>query len=137
MQNLLNKKLFSIFRRYEQWGEIIGIGEVAELNESIETGRVHELIRVAEADHEKELVESPMRSFQKEEARIILIAGPSSSGKTTFANRLSTILNKRFKTRRHFFDDYFVDREFTPRDENGEYDFENIDAIDIELLMTT
>lgn len=130
------KKLFSIFRRYEQWGEIIGIGEVAELNESIETGRVHELIRVAEADHEKRIsrIADEILS-KKEEARIILIAGPSSSGKTTFANRLSTHLRiNGLKPVAISLDDYFVDREFTPRDENGEYDFENIDAIDIELF---
>lgn len=130
------EKLFAIFRDYEKWGEILGISDVSELNESIETKKINELIRVAEANHEKEIVKIADKIYEKRDrTRIILIAGPSSSGKTTFAQRLSTHLRVTgLKPIAISLDDYFVDREFTPRDENGEYDFENIEAIDVELF---
>jgi uridine kinase len=130
------KKLFSIFRKYEQWGEILEVNDVAVLNESIETGKINELIRVAEANHEKRISRIADEIYKNiDHKRIILIAGPSSSGKTTFANRLSTHLKiNGLKPVAISLDDYFVDREFTPIDEKGEYDFESIEAIDIGLF---
>lgn len=130
------KKLFSVFRKYEQWGEILEVNDVAVLNESIETGKINELIRVAEANHEKKISRIADEIYKNiDHKKIILIAGPSSSGKTTFANRLSTHLRiNGLKPIAISLDDYFVDREFTPIDENGEYDFESIEAIDIGLF---
>lgn len=130
------KKLFSVYRDYEQWGEILEVADVAALNESIETGKIDELIKVAEAHHEKRISRIADEIYKnRDHIRIVLIAGPSSSGKTTFSRRLSTHLSVNgLKPIAISLDDYFVDRELTPRDEKGEYDFENIDAIDIELF---
>ena len=130
------KKLFSIFRNYEKWCEILEVSDVAVLNQSIETGKINELIRVAEANHEKRISRIADEICENiDHKKIILIAGPSSSGKTTFANRLLTHLRiNHLNPVVISLDDYFVDREFTPKDENGEYDFENIEAIDIDLF---
>ncbi len=130
------KKLFSVFRKSEQWGNILEVSDVASLNRSIEIGKIDELIRVAEANHEKKISAIADEIYKnKDRSRIILIAGPSSSGKTTFSRRLSTHLRVNgLNPVAISLDDYFVDREFTPRDEKGEYDFENIDAIDLGLF---
>ncbi|WP_213818360.1 nucleoside kinase [Garciella nitratireducens] len=130
------RKLFSVFRRSEQWARILGVSDIASLNKSIEEGKIAELMRVAEAEHEKRISEIADEIYKnKDHSRIILIAGPSSSGKTTFSKRLSTHLRVNgLNPVAISLDDYFVDRELTPRDENGEYDFENIEAIDLELF---
>lgn len=130
------KKLFSVYREYEKWGRILEVSDVAILNESIEVEKITDLIRVAEANHEKKISKIADEIYQqRDRTRVILIAGPSSSGKTTFAHRLSTHLKVNgLKPIEISLDDYFVNREFTPKDENGEYDFENIEAIDIELF---
>ncbi|HHT50957.1 MAG TPA: nucleoside kinase [Eubacteriaceae bacterium] len=130
------EKLFSIFRKYSHWAEIIEVNDVAVLNESVETEKISELIRVAEANHEKGISKIADEIYENiENKRIILIAGPSSSGKTTFANRLSTHLRiNGLKPIAISLDDYFIEREFTPLDEYGEYDFESIDAIDVDLF---
>ena len=127
-------KLANIFREAEKWGHIMEVGYVANLNEIIETGQYPELIRIAEGLHEKKVVEIADLIKEKKK-RIILIAGPSSSGKTTFAQRLSIQLKVNgMRPVSLSTDDYFVDREHTPRDENGEYDFEALEAVDIELF---
>ena len=120
----------------ERWGDILGVGTVAALNDVIVAGGSGDLIRVAEALHEKKIAQiADMISDRRETLRIILIAGPSSSGKTTFSQRLSIQLRVNgLKPVSIHLDDYFVDRDRTPRNEAGEYDFESIEAIDLELF---
>jgi len=128
------RKLASIFREAEQWGKIMDVGYVANLNEMIESKQFAELIRIAEGLHEKKIVEIADLIKEKKK-RIILIAGPSSSGKTTFAQRLSIQLKvNALKPVSISTDDYFVDREHTPKDETGDYDFEAIEAVDVALF---
>jgi len=128
------RKIFEIHNEAEKWGEILNIGYVANLNEKIENGEIEEFIRISEALHEKKIAQIA-DLITKENKRIILIAGPSSSGKTTFANRLKIQLRVNgLKPLTFSTDDYFVDREFTPLDENGEFDFDSIKAVDVELF---
>lgn len=127
-------KLAAIFREAEVWGNILNVGYVANLNELIEKGEYPELIRIAEALHEKKIAQIADMITQKEK-RVVLIAGPSSSGKTTFAQRL--LIQLRVNGLRPITlstDDYFVNREFTPRDEEGNYDFESLKAVDVDLF---
>jgi len=129
-----HKKLAKVFRESEQWGKILGIGDVASLNKCIEDKEYSELMRVQEALHEKKVAQIADLITQ-EQKRLILIAGPSSSGKTTFANRLRIQLKVNgLDPITLSTDDYFVNREETPVDENGEYDFESIDAVNVELF---
>ncbi len=129
-------KLFSIFRETEEWGMILECGYVGTLNECIRNGNAPDLVRISEALHEKKTAQiADFIAQHKEEVRIILIAGPSSSGKTTFAQRLTVQLRVNgVKPVSISLDDYFIDRDRTPRDENGEYDFESIEALDLELF---
>lgn len=129
-------KLAKIFREAERWGEILQCSYVATLNEHIAQHKVADIIRVAEALHEKKLAEiADFIALHRKQVRVILIAGPSSSGKTTFAQRLGIQLRVNgVRPVPISLDDYFVDREHTPKDENGDYDFESIDAIDISLF---
>ncbi|AEH50979.1 nucleoside kinase [Pseudothermotoga thermarum] len=129
-------KLSAVFLEYARWLEIIGVSTVADLNELIAKGEreVIELILLNESLHEKRIAQIA-EQFANSSARLILIAGPSASGKTTFAKRLMIQLKTLgFKPVTISLDDYFVDREFTPRDEEGNYDFESINAIDISLF---
>ncbi len=129
------QKLFKIFRESEKWGDILDIGYVGALNDKIKDGLIDEIIRISEALHEKKIAYIADKICENEDIRIILIAGPSSSGKTTFAERLSIQLNVNGKKPISIsIDDYFVNREDTPLDENGEYDFESIEAVDLELF---
>ncbi|HHY10858.1 MAG TPA: nucleoside kinase [Firmicutes bacterium] len=129
-------KLFNVFFKAGQWQENISIQNVASLNDCIRRGGFPDLVRVSEAYHENLIQEiAEQISRERDRLRIILIAGPSSSGKTTFAERLSVQL------RVHGLwpvaiglDDYFVDRNRTPRDEDGNLDFEALEAIDVELF---
>ncbi len=130
------KKLAEIFKETENWGHLMKLPYVSDLNERIETDTYEEVIRIAEALHEKKIAYIADK-ITKENKRIILIAGPSSSGKTTFAQRLSIQLKVNgldpiaFST-----DDYFVERDQTPKDENGDFDFESLKALDLELFNT-
>mgnify|MGYP006266004075 CR=1 FL=1 len=128
--------LFSVYQEYKQWGKILNVSSVGKLNDLTVTGGIRDFIRVAEALQNKKIAEIADRIHDRRPAvRIVLIAGPSSSGKTTFAKKLSiqlTVLG--FKPVSVGLDDYFVPREQTPRDEDGNYDFEHIEAIDIGLL---
>ncbi len=129
-------KLAAIYKEAERWGEIERVGYVGALNEEIEAERAGDLIRLSEALHEKKTIRiADQIADTHGVARVILIAGPSSSGKTTFAQRLA--LHLRVDGLRPVsisLDDYFLDRELTPKDENGNYDFESIEAIDLELF---
>ncbi|CAG9714399.1 MULTISPECIES: nucleoside kinase [Clostridium] len=129
------KSLNSIFIETERWLSILGIGEVGELNRKIDAGELQDIIMVSEALHEKKIANIADRIYDKKDIKIILIAGPSSSGKTTFANRLSIQLRVNGMIPIPLsLDNYFVNRIDTPKDESGEYDYENIDALDLKLL---
>ncbi|MBP3602266.1 MAG: nucleoside kinase [Alistipes sp.] len=131
-------KMFDVFREYHRWVDIMGVPTVGMLNRKVLDGDVSELIKVAEAFHEKKIA---AMADQIDEAnrthgtRVVLISGPSSSGKTTTAKRLGIQLRiLGLDPVLISLDDYFVDRERTPKDENGDYDFEALEAIDLELL---
>ena len=129
------KKLASIFMETERWLNILGVEEVGSLNEKIINGDLASLIMTSEALHEKKIAEIADKIFNRRDTRIVLIAGPSSSGKTTFANRLAIQLRVNGLIPIPIsLDDYFVNREDTPIDEDGEYDFETIQSVDIKLF---
>lgn len=128
-------KLAKIFYETEQWGNILEVGDVGSLNEKVVNGDIRNIIHVAEALHEKKIAYIADSIHAKKGTKLVLIAGPSSSGKTTFARRLGIQLRVNgFLPIPISLDDYFVDRESTPKDENGEYDFESIYALDLELF---
>lgn len=129
-------KLFDIFRESEQWYRVLGFDAVGVLNDLLEAGQGPDIIRIAEALHEKKIAQiADLITSRKNEISIILIAGPSSSGKTTFAQRLRTqLLVNGIRPFPISLDDYFVDREHTPLDEANNPDFEHIEAIDLELF---
>ncbi|MEG6584566.1 TGS domain-containing protein [Dendrosporobacter sp. 1207_IL3150] len=129
-------KLAEIFAEAERWGDILGCGYVATLNNHVQKDEFIDIVRVAEALHEKKIAQiADFISEHRKEVRVILVAGPSSSGKTTFAQRLGIHLRVNgVRPVPISLDDYFVDRAHTPRDEKGEYDFEAIEAIDLELF---
>lgn len=128
-------KLAQIFAEAERWGKILHCSYVATLNEYVESKEVGDIIRVAEALHEKKIAQIADFVSEHSNVRLILIAGPSSSGKTTFAHRLNIQLRVNgLRPMSISLDDYFVDRVHTPRDENGDYDFESIEAIDLALF---
>lgn len=129
-------KLSNIFYEYEKWGEVVGIKNVSNLNKIINEKSYGNLVRINEAFHEKKIASIADKITDNiNKNRVILIAGPSSSGKTTFAQRLAIQLQVNgLKPVAISTDNYFVDREKTPRDEEGNYNYEAIEAIDIELL---
>jgi uridine kinase len=130
------RKLSDIFLEAEQWGSILRCGYVSTLNEYVEQNAVADIIRVAEALHEKKIAQiADFVAEHKDKVRLILVAGPSSSGKTTFAQRLNIQLRvNNVRPVPISLDDYFVNREDTPKDENGKFDFEAIEAIDLPLF---
>lgn len=129
-------KLFKIYKEAKEWADIIEIPNAAALNEAIKSGSYPEIIRLVEAYHEKKVCEiSDMIQSDAEKGRIILIAGPSSSGKTSFAQRLKLqLMVNKLKPVSISIDDYFLNRDVTPVDEYGQKDFESIYAIDLELF---
>jgi uridine kinase len=130
------QKLFTIFSEYSNWINILGVENVGNLNNIVESGKADEFIRISEALHEKKIARiADMIHSRKDKLKIILIAGPSSSGKTTFAQRLSIQLrvNGLFPVNISL-DDYFVNKDSTPLDENGKPDFEALEAIDLKLF---
>ena len=130
-----HKKLSQIFLETEKWLNILGVGEVGSLNDKVESDELNDLIMVSEALHEKKIAYIADMIKNKNETKVVLIAGPSSSGKTTFANRLGVQLRVNgFIPIRISLDDYFINRKDTPRDENGELDFESIYALDLKLF---
>ena len=125
-------KIAEVFKESEQWSDIMHIGYVSNLNSMILSGEYKELIQIAEALHEKKIA-FIADEITKRKKRVILIAGPSSSGKTTFANRLRIQLKVNgLNPITVSTDNYFVNRDKTPRDENGDYDFEALEAVDVE-----
>lgn len=130
------KKLFQIFSEYRQWINILGVDNVGKLNDIIERGKADEFIRISEALHEKKIAQiADMIKQEKDRIKIIMIAGPSSSGKTTFAQRLSIQLRVNgFVPENISLDDYFVNKVDTPLDEFGKPDYEALEAIDLKLF---
>ncbi len=129
-------KLSTIFKESEKWARIMEVDTVGALNDTISNGSIGDLILISEALHEKKIAQiADQITAQKEKIGVILVAGPSSSGKTTFAQRLGIQLRvSGMKPHAISIDDYFVNREFTPIDEDGKLDFEAIEAIDIKLF---
>lgn len=130
------KKLFEIFQEYDHWVSTMGIHYLDRLNKIIRDNHIKEIININEAFHEKNLADIARLIYEKRDIRkIILIAGPSSSGKTTFSKRLSIHLRTYGLSAIPLsLDNYFVDREKTPLDEDGKPDFEHIQALDLDLL---
>ncbi|MFM8426339.1 MAG: nucleoside kinase, partial [Chloroflexota bacterium] len=127
-------KLIRAFRQYGDWLETLHIDSVGVLNEAIESGRADEIVLVSEALHEQGIADIAQQIVEKK-SRIILIAGPSSSGKTTSSRRLAVqLLARGISPYPLELDHYFVDREKTPLDENGDHDFEAIEALNLERL---
>lgn len=129
--------LLTTFRQYGEWLETLGIQSVGALDDAISEGRINEVILVSEALHAQQIsrIANTIRK-RRDQIKVILIAGPSSSGKTTFSKRLSIqLLSEGISPFALEMDNYFVDRESTPLDENGQYDFENINALNRELLQ--
>lgn len=129
------QSLFDQLMLSTQWGELVNISTVGDLNEMICQGKSSEVILVQEALQERRIAEIARQIYDQEEVKFILVAGPSSSGKTSFANRLSIQL-RSFGLRTHIIgmDDYFVNRENTPIDIDGNYDFDVLEAVDLELF---
>lgn len=128
-------KLFSVQRKSSLWGEAMGVKNIGELNDAVSQGRIQDIILMQEADMEARIGELAQQIAADSGKKFIMIAGPSSSGKTTFSHRLSLQLTaKGLKPHPIPLDDYYVDREQTPKDENGEYDFECLEAVDVELF---
>lgn len=129
-------QLFNVFREFEEWGKILEIENIGHLNDYISNGRIKELVWIAEALHEKKIAEIADKiSHSKDKKKLVLISGPSSSGKTTFAQRLSIQLRVNgLKTVAISIDDFFKNREDTPKTPEGELDFETLDAIDTDTF---
>ena len=129
------KKLGKVFKEANEWADILDLGYVSSLNEKTLEGDINEVIRVSEALHEKKIAEIADIICKDDEINMILIAGPSSSGKTTFAQRLAVHLKVNGKRPISIsVDDYFLDREKTPVNEDGEYDFEALEAINLKAF---
>ncbi len=130
-----NKKLAWAIDEYDDIHKILNIERVYKINEAIKEDRIKDIILLAEALHEKKIAKIADNIAKNKKIKMVLIAGPSSSGKTTFAQRLGIQLKlNRIKPVTISVDNYFVEREDTPRDENGDYDFECIEAIDLKLF---
>lgn len=129
------KKLLWAFNEYSDIHKILDVSTVYKLNRITENGQIKKLIMLEEALHEKKIAQIADKIAANKSIKMVLIAGPSSSGKTTFAQRLGLQLRiNGLKPVTISVDNYFVERPDTPKDENGEYDFENIEAVDLELF---
>ncbi|MDE6808316.1 MAG: nucleoside kinase, partial [Prevotella sp.] len=128
-------KMFGIFKEHHHWQDILGLRTVGDLNEAIDQGHSNLLIQVSEALQEKKIAKIADEIANRKGIRMVLIAGPSSSGKTTTCKRLSVqLLTNGIKPIGISLDDYFVDRVLTPRDASGDYDFEHLHALNLPLL---
>lgn len=129
-------QLTAIFREYGEWLRLLGVDSVSGLNDAIANGRIREIILVSEALHEQRIAHiADQITRRRNEVRLVLIAGPSASGKTTFSKRLSVqLLAHGIRPFPLALDNYFVDREKTPRDEQERYDFEALEALDVPLF---
>lgn len=130
------QKLFQIFSEYRQWINILGVDNVGKLNDIVESGKVDEFIRISEALHEKKIARiADMIYDKRDKVKVVLVSGPSSSGKTTFAQRLSIQLRVNGLIPVNIsLDDYFVNKDQTPVDEFGKPDYEALETIDLKLF---
>ena len=133
------EKMLEVFQEYHKWNDILGVSHVGELNQACQEGHATDIINVTEALQERKIVKiaDEISNRQKGDQRIklVLISGPSSSGKTTFSKRLSIqLMTSGLRPYPISLDDYFVDRDHTPLDENGEYDFESLYALDLPFF---
>ncbi|TDO04790.1 uridine kinase [Sunxiuqinia elliptica] len=130
------EKLFGVFKEHKQRATILDVPDLGKLNEYTQMGKSGDIIKISEALHEKKIAEIANQiDERRDEIKVILIAGPSASGKTTFSKRLAVQLAVNGLVPHMIsLDDYFVDREKTPLDEHGEYDFESLEAIDIAFF---
>ena len=130
------RKLFQIYQESKNWGKILGVSDVGRLDQIVARGDISEIIKVAESLHEKKIARiADTITGRKEDLRLVLVAGPSASGKTTFSKRLSTQLQVNgIRPLALSMDNYFVDRQSCPRDGSGELDFEALAAIDLDLF---
>ncbi len=127
------KNLFNVLKESEKWSETLKIDTVGALNEQISQGNIKDIILVAEALQEKKIAEIATMIAESKDKKFIMIAGPSSSGKTSFSHRLSIQLKANGLNPHPIgVDDYFINRDITPRDENGNYNFEVLEALDVE-----
>ena len=131
-------KMRDVFAEYHDWAEIMGVPTVGHLNAKLLSGDMSELIKISEAFHEKKVAAMADQIFEANKTRgtrVVLISGPSSSGKTSTSKRIGIQLRVLgLDPVLISLDDYFVDRDRTPRDENGDYDYEALEAIDLDLL---
>lgn len=134
----IQTKLYGIFRDFNYWGDTLGVANVGALNKKVIDGKVGQLIKIAEAMHEKafsNIADDIYKRRREGEVRLVLLAGPSSSGKTSSSKRLSVQLQVLgLEPFAISLDDYFVERDRTPKDEFGNYDFEALEAVDVELF---
>ncbi len=133
------KKMLDVFKEHVRWNYILGLNNVGDFNIACESGEATNLINVAEALQEKKIAQIADtihdRCQNGNRVRLVLISGPSSSGKTTFSKRLSVqLMTNGIRPHSVSLDNYFVERELTPQDENGEYDYESLYALDLELF---
>lgn len=135
---MAQEKMYSAFTEYLKFNNIIKVGNVGDLNRAVKERQTSQLINVAEAMHNKligRISDDIARRNENGEARIIMLAGPSSSGKTTTAKRLAVqLMTNLIVPKMISLDDYFIDRELTPLDEDGDYDYESLYALDLERL---
>ena len=131
-----NTKLFHVYQESKRWGKILGVNNLGRLNQIIRKQGASDLIKIAESLHEKKIASIADQIAAKAgETRLVLVAGPSASGKTTFSKRLAIHLRVNgLRPVTLSVDDYFLDRDKCPRDEKGDYDFEHIQAVDLPLL---
>ncbi|MEE1140840.1 MAG: nucleoside kinase [Prevotella sp.] len=128
-------KIFDIFMEHHHWQNILGISTIGDLNKAVEEGKSNGLIQLSEALQEKKIAQIADEIAKRKNVKMVLIAGPSSSGKTTTCKRLSVQLAVNgIHTIGISLDDYFVNRDQTPRDETGDYDYEHLHALNIPLL---
>lgn len=128
-------KMFEIFKEHHRWQKIWGLSTVGDFNEAVAQGHSTDLINISEALQERKIARIADMISERKGVKLVLIAGPSSSGKTTFCKRLSIqLMTCGIKPVQISLDDYFVDRDRTPKDETGEYDYESLYALDIPLL---
>jgi len=130
------EKMLKVFSEYKRWGKVLNISNIGDLNNYVAGNNISEMIKISEALHEKKIsqIADKIRKKRKR-TKLILISGPSSSGKTTFGKRLAIQLKVAgLKPVNLSLDNYFVNREHTPLDENGDYDFEALNALDVDLF---
>ncbi len=136
LENMVNQdKMMEIYNEHHTWQEIVGLSTVGDFNRACQAGHATDLINVAEALQEKKIAKIADEIMARPEVKLVLIAGPSSSGKTTFSKRLAIqLMANGLHPYPISLDDYFVNREATPKDEKGDYDFESLYALDIDFF---